>query len=104
EPFSALDVQTRWEMQRFLVDKVVPMGKSVAFVTHDIDEAVFVADRILVASPRPLVLCDEVRVPFSPQERTDALRRDPVFVALVDQVRDSLLRAAALVEDGGAAG
>lgn len=94
EPFSALDIKTRWSMQEFLVDTKGRTHKSIVFVTHDIDEAVFVGERILICSPRPLKLVGEYRVPFSSRERTPKLRRDPVFVALADQVRDALLAAA----------
>lgn len=91
---SALDLQTRWQMQNFLIETRRLAKLTVVFVTHDIDEAVFLADRILIATPRPLELNREFVVPFAPSARTDALRRDPVFVRLVNRVRDALLAAA----------
>lgn len=95
EPFSALDVQTRWEMQEFLIATKNRTHKSIIFVTHDIDEAVFVGDRIIVTSPRPLKPVYETRVSYSYEQRNADLRRDPIFVAQVEQVRDELLKAAA---------
>lgn len=97
EPFGALDLQTRWQMQEFLLETKAVSQTTVVFVTHDIDEAVFVADRIYIASPRPLTLGHCIEVPFSPATRNASLRRDPAFVSLVNRVRDSLLAAASKV-------
>jgi len=94
EPFGALDLQTRWQMQEFLLETKQVTHTTIVFVTHDIDEAVFVGDRIYIASPRPLSLGDCFEVPFSPASRNLDLRRDPSFVALVNRVRDALLAAA----------
>jgi ABC-type nitrate/sulfonate/bicarbonate transport system ATPase subunit len=93
EPFGALDVQKRWEMQDFLLKTKRQTGKTIVFVTHDVDEAVYVGDRILIASPRPLRLEREFFVPFSGEVRHAALRRDPLFVTLVNRVREVLLAA-----------
>ncbi len=94
EPFGALDLQTRWQMQEFLLETKRMTQKTIVFVTHDIDEAVFVGDRIYIASPRPLSLGKCFEVPFSPASRTLELRRDPTFVTFVNRVRDALLAAA----------
>lgn len=100
EPFGALDLQTRWQMQDFLLETKERTKCTVVFVTHDIEEAVFLADRIYIASPRPLVLGRSFTVPFSFEARCDALRREPTFVALVNGVRDALLAAASRPQDG----
>jgi NitT/TauT family transport system ATP-binding protein len=97
EPFGALDLQTRWQMQEFLLETKRMTQKTIVFVTHDIDEAVFVGNRIYIASPRPLKLGKWFEVPFSPASRTLELRRDPSFVTLVNRVRDALLAAASKV-------
>jgi ABC-type nitrate/sulfonate/bicarbonate transport system ATPase subunit len=53
EPFGALDSQTRLEMQRWLLSVWQEQHRTIVFVTHDIDEAIFLADRVVVMTPRP---------------------------------------------------
>ena len=62
EPFGALDSQTRLEMQRWLLEVWDELDRTVLFVTHDVDEAVFLADRVLVMSPRPGRIASEIDV------------------------------------------
>src|SRR5881296_3599286 len=60
EPFAALDVQTRYQMQAFLLDICHGTGKTAVFVTHHIDEAVYLADRVVVLTARPGRVLDSV--------------------------------------------
>lgn len=53
EPFGALDSQTRFAMQQWLLQLWADFGRTILFVTHDIDEAIFLADRVVVMLPRP---------------------------------------------------
>lgn len=62
EPFSALDPDTRVRLRRQLLDLWRDLAKTVVFVTHDIDEALFLADRILVLTPKPGRVVRELRV------------------------------------------
>jgi len=62
EPFAALDVQTRYQMQSFLLDIWQGSGKTVVFVTHHIDEAVYLADRVIVLTARPGRVLDSVAI------------------------------------------
>lgn len=62
EPFAAPDVQTRYNMQKFLLDIWRGTEKTVIFVTHHIDEAVFLADRVIILSARPGRLLDHVEI------------------------------------------
>ncbi|HEV8141348.1 MAG TPA: ATP-binding cassette domain-containing protein, partial [Methylomirabilota bacterium] len=62
EPFAALDVQTRFHMQSFLLDIWQGSGKTVVFVTHHIDEAVYLADRVVIFTARPGRLLDSVSI------------------------------------------
>ncbi|KMZ13870.1 ABC-type nitrate/sulfonate/bicarbonate transport system, ATPase component [Candidatus Burkholderia humilis] len=85
EPFGALDAQTRAMMQALLLDIWSEHKPTVIFVTHDIDEALFLADRILVMSTSPGTVLESLHVPFArPRERGDTrdLVTEPEFIAL----------------------
>lgn len=80
EPFGALDAQTRLKMQELLLDVWSRVKTTIVFITHDIDEALFLADRILVMSPRPGRIIDEIRLDF-PRPRNADLVTSPQFTA-----------------------
>ena len=85
EPFGALDAQTRAMMQALLLDVWSEQRPTVVFVTHDIDEALFLADRILVMSPGPGTLIEDLRVPFTrPRVRGEQqdLTTQPDFIEI----------------------
>jgi NitT/TauT family transport system ATP-binding protein len=65
EPFGALDAQTRRVLQEELLSIWTASGKLVLFITHDIDEAVLLADRVIVLSGRPGMVLDEIEVPLT---------------------------------------
>ncbi|QKS81786.1 ABC transporter ATP-binding protein [Pseudomonas bijieensis] len=81
EPFGALDALTRLNMQELLLDIWTRIRTTVVFVTHDIDEALFLADRLLVMSPRPGRIIEDLRLDF-PRPRTTALVTSPEFSRL----------------------
>ena len=74
EPFGALDAQTRELMQEELMRLWERTGKTVVFVTHDIEEAVFLADRVVVLTARPARIREEVKVNL-PRPRDTAVRK-----------------------------
>ncbi len=71
EPFGALDPQIREEMQQMLLDLWSVERNLIIFVTHDITEAVFLADRVFVLSSRPAKIIHEMRVPFGRPRKPD---------------------------------
>lgn len=79
EPFGALDSQTRMAMQEQLLGITEPAQKTVVFVTHDIEEALLLGERIYVCTARPASILAELDVPF-PHPRTPALRSQKKFV------------------------
>ncbi|KAF1045190.1 ABC transporter ATP-binding protein [Xylophilus sp.] len=81
EPFGALDALTRVRMQQLLLDVWARVRTTVVFVTHDIDEALFLADRVLVMGPRPGRIIENLRPGFA-RPRGAELVTDPQFVAL----------------------
>ncbi|HEX3621298.1 MAG TPA: ABC transporter ATP-binding protein [Acidimicrobiales bacterium] len=95
EPFGALDAQTRGQMQELLLDTWRATGTTILLVTHDVEEAVFLAQRIYVLSSHPGRVMEEVTVPFG-ADRTRAVLREPAFHGLTDDLRDLLRRHAAV--------
>lgn len=80
EPFGALDAQTRLMMQESLLEIWRKFGITVLFVTHDVDEAVFLADRVLVMSAAPGRVIEDLR-PNLPRPRTPDIAALPAYVA-----------------------
>ena len=85
EPFSALDAQTREIMQTELMRIWEEGRKTVLFVTHQIDEAVFLSDRVLVLARRPGRIQETIDVAL-PRPRALAIKRTPEFMAYVDRI------------------
>jgi NitT/TauT family transport system ATP-binding protein len=85
EPFSALDAQTREIMQTELMRIWEEGRKTVLFVTHQIDEAVFLSDRVLVLARRPGRIQETIDVAL-PRPRGLAIKRTPEFMAYVDRI------------------
>jgi NitT/TauT family transport system ATP-binding protein len=78
EPFAALDAQTREFMQAELLKIWAQTGKTVVFITHQIDEAVYLADRVVVMGTRPGRIKQDFQVPFE-RPRQLAIKHDPLF-------------------------
>lgn len=94
EPFSALDALTRVSMQEWLLDIWERQRKTVLFITHDIDEALLLSDRVLIAAGAPIRSLNEAAVPISRPRSYGATMEAP-FLALKKQV------LAMLRKDGG---
>lgn len=97
EPFGALDEQTRFILQEELLRIWERTGKTVVFITHSIDEAITLADRIVVMSAQPGTVRAVIDVPFSRPRTMESVRTDPAFGELFaktwDLLRDEVNRA-----------
>jgi ABC-type nitrate/sulfonate/bicarbonate transport system ATPase subunit len=89
EPFGALDPQTRWGMQSLVLDVLRTQDNSVLFVTHDVSEAVYLADVIFVLSHRPAKVLHRIEVPFF-QSREPAVKQSADFKRVEAEVLDLL--------------
>ena len=92
EPFGALDAQTREEMQELLLLLSRHERTTILFVTHDVEEAIFLSTRIMVFSARPGRIIREITVPFG-AGRSLALKLDPEFLRLKREIIDLLHHA-----------
>ncbi len=98
EPFGALDTQTRAVMQEILTNMWQQFRISVFFITHDIEESIFLSDRIYVMTARPGRIKAEIRVPL-PRPRTTQMTDTKEFSDLVHQLK-SLIREESLAAMG----
>ena len=101
EPFGALDEQTRLLLQDELLRIWETTGKTVIFVTHSIDEAMILADRIIVMSARPGTIKADITVPFARPRTVEAVRSDPAFASLFLEIWSLLRDEAATAATSG---
>lgn len=81
EPFGALDALTRVQMQDELLSTWQQERKTIVFITHDVDEAVYLASRVVVMSPRPGRISEVIDVPL-PYPRNEEIRLSPEFAEI----------------------
>jgi NitT/TauT family transport system ATP-binding protein len=91
EPFGALDAQTKLVLQGDLARLVDKLGTTCLFVTHDIEEAVFLADRVVVMDRRPSTIVESLTVDLA-RPREDAVRATPRFGELKAHLWETLRR------------
>jgi NitT/TauT family transport system ATP-binding protein len=103
EPFSALDAQTRELMQAELLRIWRKAGKTVVFITHQIDEAVYLSDRVLVMGSRPGTIKDIVTVDI-PRPRDLNVKRTPAFLRYTDGIWRQIEDEAKIAHAGAAGG
>jgi NitT/TauT family transport system ATP-binding protein len=85
EPFGALDSQTRLDMQLWLLSVYEDLNVTIFFVTHDVDEAIFLADRVAVMSGRPGRILEDLPIPL-PRPRGIDVLTSPTFIDLKREV------------------
>jgi len=89
EPFGALDPSTRYSMQDLLVTLWHDLHATVFFITHSIEEAVYLGDRVYVMSRSPGTILQQVPVP-PPDRPAKVMQREPAFMDIVDGIRSAL--------------
>jgi ABC-type nitrate/sulfonate/bicarbonate transport system ATPase subunit len=90
EPFGSLDSITRADMQEWLAQTLLEEPRTVVFVTHDVEEALFLCDRVLVSTPRPGRVKAELRVPIPRPRPRRATVTSPEFTALKERALEAL--------------
>lgn len=88
EPFAALDAQTRETMQSELLQIWEKTGKTIVFITHGIDEAVYLGQRVAVMTSRPGRIKQIIDIPFGSRSQEHDLRADPNFVSARHEIWD----------------
>ena len=90
EPFSAVDEQMRRKLQEDLLNLLKVENKTVIFVTHSIEEAVYLADQVIILSGRPGSVAEIVYPKIDRTGEIDLIRRQPGYIDLVDEIWSSL--------------
>ena len=91
EPFGALDAQTRAQLQEDLLHTWESEKKTAFFITHDVDEAVLLATRVVIMSARPGQIKEIVDINL-PYPRTQATKMDPEFIRLKNYIWDAVYK------------
>jgi NitT/TauT family transport system ATP-binding protein len=102
EPFSALDVQTRALMQNELLELWSGTNAAVIFVTHDLEEAITLADRVVVMTASPARIKDSFAVDLERPRNVEEVRMTPEFIAIYREVWGSLSSEVAIARQAGA--
>jgi NitT/TauT family transport system ATP-binding protein len=90
EPFASVDAQTRAELEDLMLLVQSDLGMTLLFVTHDIDESVYLGDRVIVLSGRPTVVRRSVEIPLSHPRDQLTTKADPRFVELRSSILDQI--------------
>lgn len=81
EPFSALDAITKLMMQEWLLQKWEQQQSTILFITHDVEEALFLSDRIFIVNQKPIQILETIEVPMSrPRTRAQMYEKDVLFL------------------------
>ena len=89
EPFAALDAINRHKMQDFLLRQCKGFERTILFITHDIEEAIFLADKVYVLTQRPAQVLKAVKIPLK-RPRSKAIKMDPEFLEIKRMLTEAL--------------
>ena len=107
EPFGALDAMTKGMMQEWLLDIWAEFGRTIVFITHDIDEAIYLADRVFVMTARPGSIRREIVVDLPRPRLSQDITTTPAFNAIKHEVlsaiRDEIRASYAVTQNGSGA-
>lgn len=97
EPFGALDAQTRTIMQELLLQAWEETKKTILFVTHDVEEAIFLGDTVYIMTARPGMIKEAIKITL-PRPRTYEMKEEPEFLAVkrrvLELIREESIKAA----------
>jgi NitT/TauT family transport system ATP-binding protein len=91
EPFGSLDAQTKLVLEDLVIDLQRRLGISIILVTHDIDEAVYMSDRVVVLNNKPASVVDLVDVPLGREREQIATKSDPTFMEARNRVMREIM-------------
>jgi ABC-type proline/glycine betaine transport system permease subunit len=92
EPFGALDAQTRAELEDFLLEIWEKFYQTILFVTHDIEEGIYLADRVLVLRHRPSVILEDISVDLPRPRNQLTTRESPPFLRLRARIHTMIIQ------------
>lgn len=95
EPFASVDAQTRADLEDLMLDLRTRLGMTIVLVTHDIDEAVYLSDKVIVLSGRPATVAATVPVPLEGERDQIRTKSMPEFLELRAQIHNMIMRPAA---------
>lgn len=98
EPFSALDAISKMDMQEWLLEQWTLMEKTIILITHDLDEALLMSDRILVTALPPMSRMKEVAVPLRRPRTREAVMEDPFMLSLKKELIQQFRREGEVVD------
>lgn len=91
EPFASVDAQTRMELEDLVLSLRAQFNLTIVFVTHDIDEAVYLADRVIVLSAAPTRVSEDVIIPLKMPRDQITTKADPVFGELRGHILKNII-------------